>query len=52
MKAALMKTDITIYESLCFAFLPHHVLFNGLFYYEQTSVEMPLRLVLSVIMLH
>lgn len=49
MKAVLMKTDN---ESSCFALLSHNVLFNGLFYYEQTSVEMSLYLSLSVIILH
>lgn len=41
-----------MFESLCFALLSRHVLFNGLFYQKQTSVEMSLHLVLSVIILH
>lgn len=40
-----------IYKSLCFAFFPHCVLFSVLSY-EQTSEEMLLRLVLSVIISH
>lgn len=41
-----------MYESACSALLSHHVLFSGPFYYTQTSLEMPLRLALPVIILH